>query len=182
MENFRLINYIQTAVAVIDKNMIVVDSNDAYKAKSVQKKINVVATKCFDAAYNFNEPCCNKTNGFCPVTESFKTKKTSSTVHHFWIDDHAIVEEITTTPIIEENGEVNYVVEEFRDITKLLGLEKGLVTICSYCRKVRNDDAEWLPLESYLEKHTGAQFSHGVCNECNETLINELEDSQPNSS
>lgn len=173
MENFRLINYIQTAVAVIDKNMIVVDSNDAYKEKNAHKKVNLVATKCYEAAYNFTEPCGNKMNSTCPVLESFKTKKSSSTIRHFSFDDQVIVEEVTTTPIIEENGEVNYVVEEYRDLTKLLGLEKGILTICSYCRKIRDND-KWVAVEAYLENHTRTSFSHGICNECKNNLDDEL--------
>lgn len=91
-----------------------------------------------------------------------------------WVDDHAIVEEITTTPIIEENGEVNFVVEEFRDITKLLGLNKGIISICSYCRKIRDKDGQWLSIEAYLHKHTGANFSHGVCEECSDEILGDL--------
>ena len=175
MEKFRLINYIQTPVAVINKNMIVVDSNHAFKQKNSHDKINVIATKCFEASYKFEEPCSSKTGGICPVSESFKTKKTSSTIHHFWIDDRAVVEEIRTTPIIEENGEVNYVVEEYRDITGLLGLENGIITICSYCRKVRDTDGQWVPIEVHIQNHTGADFSHGICEECSKALYEEFE-------
>jgi len=170
MKNFRLINYIKTAVALIDKNMTIVDANDTFLQRNNLKNTNVIGTKCFESAYNFDESCNNKTTGSCPVAESFRTKKTSSAIHHFWIENQAVVEEIITTPIIEENGEVNFVVEEFRDITKLLGLNKGILRICSYCRKICNEDDEWLTIELYLQKRTGAKFSHGICEDCNASL------------
>ena len=47
--------------------------------------------------------------------------------------------------------------------------------ICSYCRKIRNEDGEWLSIEAYLQKRTGAKMSHGICEECNDTLTSELE-------
>jgi transcriptional regulator with PAS, ATPase and Fis domain len=174
MKYFRLINHINTAVALIDKNMTIVDANDIFLQRNNLKDTNVVGTKCFESAYNFNESCNNKITGSCPVAESFRTKKTSSAIHHFWIENQAVVEEIITTPIIEENGEVNFVVEEFRDITKLLGLKKGIIRICSYCRKICNEDGEWLTIEAYLQKRTGAKFSHSICDECNDTLSHEL--------
>ena len=166
MKNFNLLDHIHTAVAVIGKDMTVIEANNAYKLRNNIKINNYIDKKCFTAANNFNEPCSAKTDGTCPVSESFKTKKSSSTINHSWIEGRAIVEEITTTPIIEENGEVNFVVEEFRDLTKLLGLKKGIIGICSYCRKIHDEDGNWVSFEAYLSKHTGAHFSHGICEDC----------------
>lgn len=42
----------------------------------------------------------------------------------------------------------------------------GLLPICSSCLKIRNDKGYWEKLESYIESHTKARFSHGICNEC----------------
>ena len=43
---------------------------------------------------------------------------------------------------------------------------KGIVPICSYCKKIRDDKGYWSILEAYIEKHSDAQFSHGICPEC----------------
>ena len=40
---------------------------------------------------------------------------------------------------------------------------QGLLPICSYCKKIRSDGDYWQQLEGYLSRHTGVQFSHGVC-------------------
>ena len=175
MKKIQLINHIQTAVALIDKDMTVIEANEAFQQRNNHKISNIVGSKCFHSAYNFNHSCSKKMNEPCPLTESFRTKKPARAIHHFWIDDHAVVEEITTTPVIDEKGDVNYVIEEFRDITQLLGLDKGIMGICSYCRKIRNEDGEWLSVEAFLQKRTGAKVSHGICEECNDTLTSELE-------
>jgi hypothetical protein len=168
MKRFNPLNHIKTGVAVIDKNMTVVDANESYKSRN--ENANVVGNCCYQAAYSFSKPC-NKFHGkACPVEQSFKTRKAASTVHHFWIDDHAVVEEVTTTPILDEQGNVEFVVEEFRDVTELLGLHKGLIGICSYCRKVRNNDGKWVSFETYIHQHTGANFTHSICNNCNTYL------------
>ncbi len=46
----------------------------------------------------------------------------------------------------------------------------GLIPICSNCKKIRDDLGYWHQVESYIQKHTDAQFSHGLCPECLETL------------
>jgi phosphoserine phosphatase RsbU/P len=53
---------------------------------------------------------------------------------------------------------------------ELLTLE-GLLSICSYCKRIRDTDGAWTALERYVEKRSGARFSHGVCEECYEKLL-----------
>jgi sigma-B regulation protein RsbU (phosphoserine phosphatase) len=48
---------------------------------------------------------------------------------------------------------------------------QGLLPICSYCRKVRNDKNYWLELEVYISRNTDAEFSHGICPKCMEKHI-----------
>jgi CheY-like chemotaxis protein len=43
---------------------------------------------------------------------------------------------------------------------------KGLLPICSYCKKIRDDDNYWTDVERYFEKFSAAEFSHGVCPDC----------------
>ena len=42
----------------------------------------------------------------------------------------------------------------------------GLLPICSHCKKIRDDSGYWNQMESYISQHSGAQFSHGICEEC----------------
>jgi sigma-B regulation protein RsbU (phosphoserine phosphatase) len=43
---------------------------------------------------------------------------------------------------------------------------RGLLPICSYCKKVRDDDNYWQQVEAYISAHSEVQFSHGICPEC----------------
>jgi DNA-binding response OmpR family regulator len=43
---------------------------------------------------------------------------------------------------------------------------KGLLPICMFCKKIRNDENYWQKVEEYLAEHTGADFSHSICPEC----------------
>lgn len=53
--------------------------------------------------------------------------------------------------------------EEALDQVKRL---QGIIPICGYCRKVRDDDDYWQNVESYIARHSEAEFSHGVCPSC----------------
>lgn len=175
MIRFNPLNHIKTAVAVIDKDLNIVDANDAFKNRCESKE--VIGNKCYKLAYNFNEPCNNKDSAKCPVQISFKTGESSSTVHNFWIENNAVVEEVTTTPVLDDKGAVEFVVEEFRDMVNLLGLKKGLIGICSYCRKIRNNKGEWVSIEEYLRDQAGVKFTHSICTDCNHELQKKLKES-----
>ncbi|MCW5211604.1 MCP four helix bundle domain-containing protein [Desulfobulbus sp. TB] len=45
-------------------------------------------------------------------------------------------------------------------------LLRRIIPICSYCKKIRDDQGSWERVESYIGKHSGAEFSHGLCPEC----------------
>lgn len=48
---------------------------------------------------------------------------------------------------------------------------QGLLPICSYCKKVRDDKNYWLQIESYVSEHSEAQFSHSPCPNCLEKVM-----------
>ena len=59
----------------------------------------------------------------------------------------------------EKNKELQKAIEE----VKLL---RGMLPICSNCKKIRDDNGYWDILESYIVKHSEATFSHSMCPNC----------------
>jgi DNA-binding response OmpR family regulator len=55
-------------------------------------------------------------------------------------------------------------------ITRVRTLQ-GLLPICSYCKRVRNDGDYWQQVESYIADHSDARFSHGICPDCFESVV-----------
>src|SRR3954468_9759651 len=53
---------------------------------------------------------------------------------------------------------------------------RGLLPICSYCKRIRADDQYWQQVEGYIADHSEAQFSHGICPACYETISAELDE------
>jgi PAS domain-containing protein len=54
---------------------------------------------------------------------------------------------------------------------------RGLLPICASCKKIRDDQGYWQNIEDYLQSHSEARFSHGLCDECLSRLYPDLLDS-----
>lgn len=50
----------------------------------------------------------------------------------------------------------------------------GLIPICASCKKIRDDQGYWNQLETYIQEHSEAEFSHSICPECMKKLYPEL--------
>ncbi len=61
-------------------------------------------------------------------------------------------------------------VSELESALSRLKQLQGLLPICSYCKKVRDDQNYWLQIESYVSDHSEAQFSHSPCPKCLEKI------------
>jgi PAS domain S-box-containing protein len=51
---------------------------------------------------------------------------------------------------------------------------KGIIPICGYCKKIRDDKESWQQLETYISDHSDALFSHGICPTCYSEQMKEM--------
>jgi len=49
----------------------------------------------------------------------------------------------------------------------------GLIPICASCKKIRDDKGDWQRIEEYIEERTNAEFTHGLCPDCFDKLLQE---------
>ena len=62
-----------------------------------------------------------------------------------------------------------------RYTTQVRQLEE-LMPICTYCKKIRDDQNYWQQIEGYINERTGSEFSHSICPDCyTRVVIPELE-------
>lgn len=137
--------------------------------------------------------CCKLIHGTdapvegCPLPRMLKTKKRESAEVKI-LDNRWMM--ITVDPIFNEAGDIISAVHITHDITQRISIRKereqlvkdlkkavtqiktlsGLIPICSSCKKIRDDKGYWELIESYIESHSEASFSHGLCPECSDTL------------
>jgi PAS domain S-box-containing protein len=101
-------------------------------------------------------------------TESVKNKEPYDIKHRIVLHngDMKWVHERGTT---EYNGDdkPKRSIGTVHNITEIQTL-RGIVPICSFCKKIRNDEGYYEAVESYVSRHSDADFSHTFCPECGE--------------
>lgn len=75
-----------------------------------------------------------------------------------------VARDITQRKIEEEERE--RLISELRDALGEVKALSGLLPICSSCKKIRDDKGYWKRIESYIQAHSEAEFSHGICPDC----------------
>ncbi|GAB6909674.1 membrane hypothetical protein [Desulfosarcina cetonica] len=111
-----------------------------------------------------------------PFDAEYRIKDSSD--HWIWVHDKAlstysvngrkyadgISSEITFRKKAEEERE-GLIIQLNEKISQIKTLS-GLLPICASCKKIRDDQGYWKQIESYIQEHSDATFSHGVCPEC----------------
>jgi PAS domain S-box-containing protein len=73
---------------------------------------------------------------------------------------------VDITDRIKAEQERDRLIAELRQALDKVQTLHGLIPICAYCKKVRDDEGYWHQVEAYLKAHSAAEFSHGLCPDC----------------
>lgn len=57
-------------------------------------------------------------------------------------------------------------ISELREAMEKIRTLKGMLPICAWCKKIRNDEGYWQQVELYVQDHSDATFTHGICPDC----------------
>ncbi len=103
----------------------------------------------------------------------------SSLCHIVRDDGKTVMLQGHTVPLLDEQGEPCGSVGVFVDVTERESLIRelkaaretirtltGLLPICAHCKSIRNAEGRWERLESYIGKHSQAEFTHTICPAC----------------
>ena len=77
-----------------------------------------------------------------------------------------VVEQILIWQAIAVFASLVVMIISYRSQTRHVKVLKGLIPICSKCKKVRDDKGYWSQVETYIRDRSEADFSHGICPEC----------------
>jgi hypothetical protein len=64
--------------------------------------------------------------------------------------------------------------QQTRALRREVTLLREILPICSFCKKIRNEDNTWEPIEAYISRRSEAQFSHSLCPDCLHTHYPDL--------
>ncbi len=89
----------------------------------------------------------------------------------------AVKEDITARKQTE--AERDQLIQDLQQaLTKVKSLS-GLLPICAWCKKIRDDQGYWKRVESYVQEHSEATFTHGMCPDCLKKYYPELDETGP---
>jgi len=126
---------------------------------------------CAQTAYNLHEKIFSSGESELGIVESIPDPETGDDI---WLRTDKIL-------ALNSDGKPEGLLIFVLDITQQKLAEdqvkilSGLLPICAKCKKIRDDKGYWNSLEGYIEKHSEASFSHGMCAECSDELYGKEE-------
>jgi hypothetical protein len=122
----------------------------------------------------------------CHLALSFRDGKIHKKEQSRATDSGELHYEIIASPLRNAKGDIIAGIEAVRDITERKKVEaelerlvqelketlakvrvlSGMLPICAWCKKVRDDKGYWKKVETYIEEYSDASFTHGICPEC----------------
>ncbi len=75
---------------------------------------------------------------------------------------------VATRDLARRNAQLEQALKEIKTL-------EGLLNICAQCKKIRDGESDWVPVESYVQSHTHARFSHGLCPVCAQAFLDDLD-------
>lgn len=154
----------------------------------------IVGKSCYATIYH-RESACEPPADPCPLREFLATGNSKTVQRRHDKDGNETVVEVHVYPVRDKAGEITGFVHVSRDITerdklakeiadKVVQLEaslarvkqlEGILPICTYCKKIRDDKDTWHHMEEFISDHSEADFSHGICPECFNKKMTEIE-------
>jgi len=174
-------------ILVVDMNGKATASNELY-AKMWKIPDHVLESNDDDKALAHVLDQLKDPNAFIKEVRALYADPDEKTFDNLYFKDGRIFERHSRPQKLD--GETIGRVWSFRDVTKRELAQKereklisdiqnalaevktlsGLMPICSHCKKIRDDKGYWNQIEGYIQKHSDAKFSHGMCPECSDKL------------
>ncbi|MCP4406124.1 MAG: response regulator [bacterium] len=98
------------------------------------------------------------------ITKPFQAEEVLARVH-----THVTLRMLQQT-LEEQNARLEEKNVQLEDALANVKTLSGLLPICSKCKKIRDDKGYWNQIDAYIESHSEARFSHGICQECADAL------------
>ncbi len=131
-------------------------------------------------SYKFRVMACNNDGVWNETGASFSFRLKPHFYETYWFYGLLIIAlsgtaiafyRIRVWQLVKREKELQIRIQEALANIKTLG---GLIPICASCKKIRDDKGYWDQLEGYIQSHSDAKFSHGLCPDCAHKLYPEL--------
>ena len=144
-----------------------------YLSRGLGRRIGILTAHCRDLALGHSDVLVKGRtfDEFDDLTDAFNTM--SQTLSGTKADLERTVSELKATQHgLQER--VEYRTRQLQETVEKMDMLRGLLPICSSCKKIRDDQGYWKQVEQFVGEHTGARFSHGLCPECQMKLYGDI--------
>lgn len=175
----RVVNHISAMVAYWDSGQRCVFSNDAYLewfGKTPEQMVGMSLKELLGPLYDKNLPyILAALKGEKQVFERRIPlphdgyRDTIATYTPDVVDGKVLgfsVHVADVTLLREREASLEKVLREKEEILAQVRELTGLLPVCAWCRKIKNDDGYWFQFEDYVKRHSKAEFTHGICPDC----------------
>jgi len=171
---------VNTGAVIIDGRNVILDMNPVAEKILARKQQDALGRAVLDIFPEYDEFAGRSSSG-----QDIKTE--------IRLGDEQHIYELQTTPLTTQTGKIAGRIIMLFDITRRKWMEneqtrlieklqeknvqlsealeeiqslKGIIPICASCKKIRDDKGYWEKVDVYIEKHSDASFSHGMCPDC----------------
>src|SRR6056297_1489533 len=139
-----LIRQTNQQILILNTDFTIADVNEAYLAALKKRRDDVVGKPCYQILHGFGTPCTRAMPGFeCPMVETLRTGESSHVIQEISLSDNQETYfDIITYPVKNAAGEINRVIEIWRDITKQMSnqMEERVQALKSDLNKLVQED------------------------------------------
>ncbi len=135
----RVFNSLSFPTLILRPDLTIVEANEVFLEKYHISRERVVGKRCFEIFYGHEKPCAVS---MCPVTKVMATGKGQSILKRILTEDGDIRwEDRVFSPILDDDGQVTYILESVRDITRLKVMEQEVKVAQDFVEKLIESSA-----------------------------------------
>lgn len=164
-----ILDFIDQPIYVVNKNLVYLFGNNKLISRLELSSFDEIIGKTYGEFHTEEQ-----TREFAErVAEVFRTGKTLRYEYDSQRGDKGKYQR-TLSPNTGETGKVVSVTISSDDISTIKPEPGELITICAYCKKIKNEKGHWQSIEAYFGEKNQARFSHGMCPACSVDAYKEL--------
>lgn len=156
------IDAISDPIVSIDRDYNIIRANRECERHSNLPLDIIIGNKCYNILYNRNIKCEECLFDLIDMKTSVKIKKSLNNK----------IFSIIGYPLLNPDRTLSGIIEYIRPKSSDAGYDQisnasQIIPICSKCKKVENEDSQWIEIENFLINKCNIVFSHTYCNDCN---------------
>lgn len=149
-------------IVVVDRDMRVVDVNDAYCQMLGYTEAEMMRLTIPEVTHPEDR---QRDREFVPLLLSGEVPRYKAEKRYIAKNGAIVWAEISVTALLDKSGVSQYVFSMARNITDRRAL-RGMLPVCTSCKKVKDPQGYWNELEAYLRMRAEAEVEESLCPDC----------------